>query len=294
MDSIIRKIDILLYNKSRPFVVMTCTFLILFVCAIDYITGSEMSFSIFYLIPILIVTWYSGKRTGVFMSLAGASLWISADIMAGHIYSHPVIPFWNAAVRLGFFLMGTFMLSMLRGAYEHEKKMAKVDYLTGVENSRAFNKAVEGEIERLKRYGEPFTLAYIDIDNFKAVNDRFGHMVGDSLLSSVANNIKEGVRTVDIVGRLGGDEFAILMPETQESGETAILGRLNSRLMKAVDEGGWPVSFSIGAITFKTPPVSASEAIKKADAAMYEVKTGGKAAIRHKIHDDGIKREAIH
>ena len=90
---------------------------------IDYLTGPEISFSIFYLLPISLTAWLVGKRAGIAMSVAGATSWLIADLLAGHIYSHPAIPYWNATVRLGFFLIVTHALSGLRASRERQEEL---------------------------------------------------------------------------------------------------------------------------------------------------------------------------
>jgi diguanylate cyclase (GGDEF)-like protein len=102
----------------------------------------------------------------------------------------------------------------LRSAMEREKEAARTDSLTGAMNSRAFGELATAELHRARRYERPFTIAYVDIDDFKAVNDRFGHSSGDTLLRLVAETMKHNSRAVDVIARVGGDEFVILFPET--------------------------------------------------------------------------------
>jgi hypothetical protein len=90
---------------------------------IDYLTGYELAFSISYLIPIALSTWLLGRPTGIVMSVAGAGSWLIIDLLAGHLYSHPAIPYWNATVRLGFFLIVTYTLTALRASQERQKEL---------------------------------------------------------------------------------------------------------------------------------------------------------------------------
>jgi len=148
------------------------------------------------------------------ISIASAITWLIADFTSGHIYSHSAIPYWNMSVRLGTFLIITFLLSTLKSALEHEKELARTDSLTGIANRRYFIELANMEINRACRYKHPFTIVHIDLDNLKAVNDRFGHSTGDTVLRLVVNTIQNNIRATDIVARLGGDEFVILLPET--------------------------------------------------------------------------------
>jgi diguanylate cyclase (GGDEF)-like protein len=124
---------------------------------------------------------------------------------------------------MALFLMTSLVVSALKGALEREKEVSRTDLLTGLPNRRHFFELVSGEIRRNHRYDEPFSIAYLDIDNFKTVNDLRGHAEGDKLLRLVAAVISAAIRETDIVARLGGDEFALLLPETaRESALTAL------------------------------------------------------------------------
>jgi diguanylate cyclase (GGDEF)-like protein len=117
----------------------------------------------------------------------------------------------------GMFLVVVVVLSSLRGAWEREKIHARTDSLTGVSNARAFFEVAAVELARARRYQRPFTIAYLDLDNFKQVNDRFGHEVGDDLLQIVARTLREGSRASDFVARMGGDEFVVLLETLGEA-----------------------------------------------------------------------------
>jgi diguanylate cyclase (GGDEF)-like protein len=144
-------------------------------------------------------------------------------------------PYWNSTILLLFYLVVVFLLTEFKNRIEREEILARTDPLTEVSNSRYFYTLAEMEIERLSRYEHPFTVAYMDIDNFKNVNDRFGHRVGDELLVVVANTMQNNLRITDTVARLGGDEFIILLPETKGEGALTIFFRLRQLLMSAME-----------------------------------------------------------
>jgi diguanylate cyclase (GGDEF)-like protein len=271
-------------SKLPPSVVLISTgFLILFLGLIDVLTGPEISFSVFYLFPILGATWLTGRWAGVFTSVLSAIVWRLADSLGGQTYSHPLIPYWNMLVRLGFFLVITFLLSELQVRLRRETDSARIDPLTGIANRRQFYELAQLQMARASRHKEPFTVAYVDIDGFKAVNDQLGHASGDSLLSLTAATIQANLRTTDVVARMGGDEFAILLTHTEkESAEEALL-RMSSLLSGLARDRQWLVSFSIGAVTFIHPPSSVDEMVRTADDLMYEAKKGGKGATRHEV-----------
>jgi predicted signal transduction protein with EAL and GGDEF domain len=219
-----------LTRRSAVFFIVLGLTLVLVLGFLDYLTGPEISFSIFYLIPISLVAWFSKRRIGILISFVSAVSWFTADLVTGHTYSHPVIPYWNATARLDFFLVLTYSLASLKDALERERELARTDYLTGIANSRSFYESANAELNRIHRYKHPFTFAYLDLDNFKTVNDRFGHGIGDVLLRFVAETIKNSIRITDKISRLAGDEFAILLPETGFDAAQIVISKVQENL----------------------------------------------------------------
>jgi hypothetical protein len=166
---------------ARAILVPACISLATLIGVFDYLTGPEISFSIFYLLPVSIAAWLGGRWSGIAVSGASAAVWLAAEILAGPSYSHPVILPWNAAVRLGFFTVQALVLSSLRNRIEAERALARTDPLTGAANPRHFYEVTSVEIERCRRYGHSIALAYLDCDDFKRVNDERGHGAGDEL-----------------------------------------------------------------------------------------------------------------
>lgn len=168
----------------------------------------------------------------------------------------------------------------LRLSLKREKALARIDPLTSVPNRRAFYEVLQRERHRLQRSARPLTLAYIDLDNFKEVNDNFGHKAGDSVLMTVSSVMVGALRKADVVARLGGDEFAILLPETNADAARQVITKLHLRLMASMAQNGLPVSFSIGVVTFTVALESPEDLLQKADELMYFVKLHGKSNIR--------------
>jgi diguanylate cyclase (GGDEF)-like protein len=262
--------------------------LVMIVGFIDYLTGYEIAFSIFYLLPVALVSWFNKKSHAIIISILSVATWLWANIAAGQTYSHPAILIWNSIIMLGFFLMSAFSFLELKKLLEAEQAYARTDFLTGIANSRAFYYFAQIEIDRSVRFNRPFTIAYIDIDNFKQVNDTLGHLQGDNLLQSVAKTIKDNIRSIDVVSRLGGDEFAILFTETNEENAKTALNKVQKELISIVKNNDWPVTFSIGAITCYES-CDLNELIKEVDKLMYTVKESGKNGIEYKIHEIPIQ-----
>ena len=264
----------------RPFVEVLGGVLLVCIGALDYLTGPRLSFSVFYLIPIATAAWLLGRRQGVFLSIAGSLTWLIVDLVSGHQYPHFLFPLWNSAVRLGFFIVIALLLVELKHTLGREETLARTDFLTGSANGRAFYETSELEIKRSQRYGHPFTVAYIDLDDFKLINDLFGHLTGDALLQTVARTVRENLRAPDTVARLGGDEFILLLPETGADQADAVIRKIRDTILAAMQNHNWPVTVSIGAVVFMKPPPSAKEMVKQADDLMYAAKKAGKNAIR--------------
>jgi len=163
-------------------------------------------------------------------------------------------------------------------ALDNEKYLSRSDFLTGLPNRRAFEETFDMECKRSRRYNRPITLVYMDLDNFKQVNDGQGHQTGDEVLVAVAASLRTNLRATDCVARLGGDEFAILLPETDEAAAQIIMRKLNAVLQTLLSTSNWPIGFSFGVVTFPVPLDSLDAMLERADKLMYDAKHGGKGA----------------
>ena len=277
------KLAMILEQRGTLFWVVTGVFLALLIGIVDFLTGYEVSLSLFYLIPISLVTWCTTRNLGLAISMLCASVWYLADSFGGHHYSNPFIIHWNTLIRFCIFTVTAMLLSSLRDAMQRERKSSRIDYLTGAANSRNFYELMEMEINRALRYNHPFTVAYVDIDNFKSVNDRFGHKAGDEVLRTVANTMTACLRNVDVVARLGGDEFVLLMPETGQAAARVALTKMQKNLLLEMQRNAWPVTFSIGVVTWIDTPCTPDELIREADGLMYNVKNMGKNSIGYSV-----------
>jgi diguanylate cyclase (GGDEF)-like protein len=270
-------------KSSSLFWILAGFVFVVFIGVVDILTGSELAFSVFYLIPIVLVTWFSGRNPGLIISAASAFIWFIADDLAGQSYSQPLIRYWNTVVRLGFFVLVTLLLPALK-ALEREKSLARTDYLTGVPNRRHFFELAQTELDRSQRYEHPITVAYIDLDNFKSVNDQWGHRTGDKLLCAVVDRARSQLRSTDIIARLGGDEFVILLPETDQAAAKIAIPKIQNTLTDEMRLNGWPVTFSIGVLTCLETQIPMDDLIKKTDSLMYSVKKNGKNAIAYAVY----------
>jgi len=168
----------------------------------------------------------------------------------------------------------------LHVAYAELERLAMTDELTGVPNRRQFLAQLESERQRALRYKHHVSLAMLDLDYFKQVNDRYGHPAGDEVLKHFAELLRRHMRSEDVVGRLGGEEFALLMPETAPFGAQTVLERIRSELAKAQLDfitPGFSYTFSAGVAELSaTDPSTCSQWIHEADLTLYRAKTGGR------------------
>lgn len=252
-------------------------------CA-SYWISADLPFSFFYLVPIALTAWFLGRRAGILFSFLGAGVWL-AEALVEHRPAETgvVLVCISAVLLLGFYLVSATLLADLRDALQRETAVARVDPLTQISNRRAFFELAETEIQRVARYGGRLTVAYMDLDNLKQVNDREGHEMGDRVLVLAAEVLRGSLRVSDIVARLGGDEFIVLLPETGTAQADVVLQKLQNQIADVMAQGRLPVTVSIGAATFERAPESVEQMVRLVDELMYSAKTGGKNRIEKRV-----------
>lgn len=277
MKKILQFTDSILQQRSVTQINLISLAFVVLISLIDTKVGYEIAVSIFFLIPIAISTWYAGKFSGACFCIMAAVIWFFVDnVLSAHPYINPIAPYWNTIVRLGFFLITSNLLHQLHQHLIIESKLSRTDSLTQLLNRRGFTEQVEQLFGIAARHSRPVVIAYIDLDNFKKINDELGHSEGDKVLHVVGAIIANSLRTTDIAGRMGGDEFAIVLPETDEAGAKSVFDLLRNNLLEAAQKHHWPIGLSIGVVAFSAPSSSLDEAIKIADSLMFQVKSSGK------------------
>ncbi len=249
---------------------------------LDYITGFEITFSFFYLLPISLAAWHLGVEWATIITTLSTITWTYTNWLAGEAHSSEWIRFFNAGIRWVVFLFIALTLTDLKALLQRERTIARTDYLTGIFNKREFFEqlALEIKLAGQRRYSVSF--GYIDLDNFKQVNDQLGHSAGDEQLKLISNTIAGTIRKTDLFARLGGDEFGLFLPNVDQEHASPIFEKIHAAVLSSLHEVNSPITLSIGVVTFQTLPHNVDEMIREADTVMYEAKTSGKNRIAHK------------
>lgn len=169
------------------------------------------------------------------------------------------------------------LMASLRLRANEYHKLAMIDPLTGLYNRRFAEHRLQAEVDRSRRYGHPLTVVVLDLNNFKQINDKYGHVAGDMVLKEFAARLKQSLRISDLPVRLGGDEFLVLLPECPSDQVPALLARIG-RVDVTFRGERIPVSFSSGHAGFEGSE-SPEEMLERADQRLYAVKRGGQTAL---------------
>lgn len=241
---------------------------------LDQITPHDVRLYLLYSFPLAAIALHCERASAI---AAGLVLSIVFQLATFFIDAVPSLPLTtDALVAISSAVLTIALARATRENHLAAVNLATTDWLTGLHNRRSFESIADLEIRRQKRYGGVFSLAVIDLDSFKHLNDSKGHHVGDSALQILADVLRDHTRQTDTIARLGGDEFAILMPSTGEPECSSLCQQLCVTIAGRMTAVGFATTASIGCSAFQRAPESVSHALKEVDKAMYAAKSGGK------------------
>jgi diguanylate cyclase (GGDEF)-like protein len=240
---------------------------------------AHLALSLTLLVPTLLIAWYLGLGWGLAAATFVVLSWFIADLIAVVETVPPWVVYVNAAVRLLVFCLMAYLAASLRRAYREQRMLATQDPLTGLANRRQFMVIAESERRRAARSRNPMTLAFLDLDGFKQLNDSEGHRRGDEALRLFGRHLRERLRSMDCAARVGGDEFVVLLPDTDAHGGPQVIAELQKTATEALAASGFGLGASAGVVTFQTVPASVDDMLQAADRLMYEAKTQGRGGL---------------
>jgi diguanylate cyclase (GGDEF)-like protein len=243
------------------------------------VTDADFTFTSLAILPVLAIAWIGGKNNGLFIAALATAMWTVADIVSERQFSAQWIPWANALTRLMTYSLVALLTSQIRLQLKREHIHATRDSLTGVFNRRAFFEAGAAEVEHPKHDTHSLAVIFLDLDDFKQLNDSKGHDAGDEALRVTAKAMLGTVPPCDCLARLGGDEFAVIIPEIEY--EAAVeTGRKIQIAVNSSLAAFPPVTGSIGIAWFEKIDRLFPAMVKAADELMYEVKESGKNNMR--------------
>ena len=253
--------------------------ILVFAAFADAFLGNSTSLDV-YLVLVACVSWFLGRFAGMCASLIALAVWVSVNHALSADSGYGLL-----SLKLS--VKGVILFTTCHLVLFAKSRMGKstdelyTDVLTNIYTMKAFREIAEREIHRCSRYRHPFSIAYLDADNFNVLNKTIGHAAGDNLLVYMAETLRSNIRKSDILACMGGDNFVLLLPETGFEHAREALIKIKSKLDDTIAERGYSITFSIGMMTYTTPPASIDPVFAACEAVMFRVKASGKNAICH-------------
>jgi diguanylate cyclase (GGDEF)-like protein len=244
--------------------------------AVDAATGIDVRVVSLYFLPLAMAGWRLGRRGAVLASLLAATVWMAAQYFGGPQQWSAWIWGANLVTQTAAFVTVGILVALLAERLEAEASLGRRDVLTGLPNRRALFEEAAIVLPLCRRHDNAVSLAFLDLDNFKQVNDRLGHERGDEVLRAFATVLASTPRASDVAARLGGDEFVLLMPHTRRDEALALVDRIRSRFAADARVAQTGVTVSVGLLTEDPASSTIEELLRHTDAALSDGKLGGK------------------
>ncbi len=267
-----------LEGRSQAFILVASALAGALIFGLDLVTGNEIRLHVLYVFPLAVVATYCPRLTPALVALVVTTL---LQIVT---YSDQVVSMPSFATDIGVAAAASslvvFLARAARRRYLAALNDAQTDALTGLLNRRAVMARFDWEVARQKRYGGTVSLALLDLDGFKALNDSRGHQAGDEALTLVAGVLRQCTRDSDGVGRIGGDEFVVVMPDMQTEDCRRKSREFCEAIAQRMAAAGFAITASVGWKTFGEPPTSTAQALRAVDDLMYQAKDRGRQRAR--------------
>jgi diguanylate cyclase (GGDEF)-like protein len=246
---------------------------------VDFATDATVQLHLLYIYPLMLACIHCSNLKYVKSVVALAIVLQAITLLS---YGNE-IPLHSKIILACIVLASNIGISMVsvvaRINFMEVEQLATFDWLTGMYNRKGFEPLVEMEIRQQRHYGGDFSFAYVNLDDFKQLNMTQGRQAGDAALKLLAKVMREQIRQTDTVGRLDGDEFGIIMPNSSENDSKELCNKLCAVITEQMNKAAFPVSVSIGYVTFTKAPDSVSEVFEMAHNALYEAKSSGKGLV---------------
>jgi diguanylate cyclase (GGDEF)-like protein len=249
-------------------------FTIVAIFLVDIVTPSTIQMEFFYIFPLVLISLHCERirliSGAVVLALLLQGIHIATDSIP---MSSKIV---NAIIVLLINITVVFVARIARTNFIEVEQLSSFDRLTGLRNRLSFEMITDIEIDRQKQRRSVFSLAYVDINNLKELNETGGYAAGDKAIKLVTQVIRENIRQLDTPARIGGDEFAILMPNTGAAECESSCRQLSLKIAQQMEDAGLPLSTNIGFATFENPPASISEVFDRSENAMHRARASGK------------------
>ena len=246
---------------------------------VDMLTDATVQLHLLYIYPLILACMHCQSLRYV-KSVVGLAIVLQALTLLSYGNEIPLHSKITLACIVLASNIGISMVAvMARITFSEVEQLATYDWLTGFYNRKGFEPLVEMEIRRQRRYGSDFSFAYVDLDDFKKLNDTQGKLAGDTVLKLLAKIMREQIRETDTIGILDKDAFGVMMPKTPEKDSEEFCKNLCAAITDQMSKAGFSVTASIGLVTFTKAPNSVSDVFEKANKAMRAAKSNGKGIV---------------